>query len=149
MPTSEDYIIRPLEADDYGRGYLSLLAELTTVGDISRPKFVAHLATLSPSTYRLFVLVAKSDPSLIIGAGTLLIESKFIHACGSVGHIEDIVIAASERGKSLGKLMIARLVEEARASGCYKVILDCSEANVAFYEKCGLTRKEVQMVQYF
>ncbi len=30
--------------------------------------------------------------------------------------------------------------------GCYKVILDCAEANVSFYEKCGLTRKEVQMV---
>ncbi len=30
--------------------------------------------------------------------------------------------------------------------GCYKVILDCAEHNVAFYEKCGLTKKEVQMV---
>ena len=33
--------------------------------------------------------------------------------------------------------------------GCYKVILDCAEANVPFYEKCGLTRKEVQMVRVF
>ena len=32
-------------------------------------------------------------------------------------------------------------------AGCYKVILDCSEANVPFYEKCGLERKEVQMVK--
>lgn len=32
-------------------------------------------------------------------------------------------------------------------AGCYKVILDCSEDNVPFYEKCGLTRKEVQMVK--
>ena len=31
--------------------------------------------------------------------------------------------------------------------GCYKVILDCAEANVVFYEKCGLTRKEIQMVR--
>lgn len=34
----------------------------------------------------------------------------------------------------------------AKEAGCYKVILDCAENNVAFYEKCGLTRKEVQMV---
>ena len=32
-------------------------------------------------------------------------------------------------------------------AGCYKVILDCSEENVPFYEKCGLTKKEVQMVR--
>lgn len=35
----------------------------------------------------------------------------------------------------------------AQELGCYKVILDCSEDNVPFYEKCGLTRKEVQMVK--
>jgi hypothetical protein len=38
------------------------------------------------------------------------------------------------------------LLEHAKAMGCYKVILDCSEENVAFYQKCGLMRKEVQMV---
>jgi glucosamine-phosphate N-acetyltransferase len=49
-------------------------------------------------------------------------------------------------------LLACRLVEElvavAAQQGCYKVILDCSEDNQAFYEKCGLTRKEVQMVKY-
>ena len=44
--------------------------------------------------------------------------------------------------------LIEALVEASRSMGCYKVILDCAEANVAFYEKCGLTRKEVQMVKY-
>lgn len=34
-----------------------------------------------------------------------------------------------------------------KESGCYKLILDCAEHNVAFYEKCGLTRKEIQMVR--
>jgi hypothetical protein len=43
--------------------------------------------------------------------------------------------------------LIEALVDVARQRGCYKVILDCSEANQAFYEKCGLTRKEVQMVR--
>lgn len=37
-------------------------------------------------------------------------------------------------------------MEHANARGCYKVILDCSEDNIAFYQKCGLERKEVQMV---
>jgi len=45
--------------------------------------------------------------------------------------------------------LIEAAADAAKAAGCYKVILDCSESNVAFYEKCGLTRKEVQMVRYF
>lgn len=45
--------------------------------------------------------------------------------------------------------LIAHLIERAQAAGCYKVILDCAEHNVGYYEKCGLTRKEVQMVRYF
>lgn len=46
--------------------------------------------------------------------------------------------------------MLYRLIDElllaSKEHGCYKVILDCSEANQPFYEKCGLIRKEVQMV---
>jgi glucosamine-phosphate N-acetyltransferase len=46
-----------------------------------------------------------------------------------------------------------RLVEElllvAQQQGCYKAILDCAESNAGFYEKCGMQRKEVQMVKYF
>lgn len=39
------------------------------------------------------------------------------------------------------------LISYATELGCYKIILDCAEKNVAFYEKCGLVRKEVQMVR--
>lgn len=42
-----------------------------------------------------------------------------------------------------GPLLLLALQE----AGCYKVILDCSEENVPFYEKCGLIKKEVQMVK--
>ena len=35
----------------------------------------------------------------------------------------------------------------ARAAGCYKVILDCSDDNVDFYAKAGFQRKEVHMVR--
>lgn len=38
-------------------------------------------------------------------------------------------------------------MDQAKEVGCYKVILDCSEDNVNFYQKCGFTKKEVQMVR--
>ncbi len=42
--------------------------------------------------------------------------------------------------------VLAALLDYAREAWCYKVILDCSDQNVAFYEKCGFEKKEVQMV---
>jgi hypothetical protein len=42
--------------------------------------------------------------------------------------------------------LIEALITACREMGCYKVILDCSESNAPFYEKCGLVRKEIQMV---
>ena len=44
--------------------------------------------------------------------------------------------------------IVNELVAAARAAGCYKVILDCSEGNVDFYAKSGFQRKEVHMVRY-
>lgn len=76
-------------------------------------------------------------------------ERKFLRGCGSAGHIEDVVVDAAARGRRLGARLIDAAAAAARGAGCYKVILDCAEGNVAFYEKCGLTRKEVQMVRYF
>lgn len=48
---------------------------------------------------------------------------------------------------------LTRLIEQlqyiGRAIGCYKVILNCTAENVAFYEKCNLKKKDVQMTHYF
>lgn len=97
--------------------------------------------------YRQFVVVDTQDRR-IVGAGTLLVERKFIHQCGQVGHVEDVVVAERCRGKQLGKLIMDALVAEARRANCYKIILDCAEKNVQFYERCGFTKKELQMVIY-
>ena len=37
------------------------------------------------------------------------------------------------------------LKDVADSLGCYKAILDCSEANIPFYEKCGFDKKGIQM----
>ena len=67
---------------------------------------------------------------------------------GIVGHIEDIVTHSEYRGMNLGKLVIETLKFIGEKVGCYKIILDCSEQNKAFYEKCGFKSKEIEMVMY-
>ena len=49
----------------------------------------------------------------------------------------------------MGKRIIEMLTEIGKQRGCYKVILDCSEKNAAFYEKCGYHETAVQMAVYF
>ena len=49
------------------------------------------------------ILIEDLQKKKIVAAGTLMIEYKFIHNCGHIGHIEDIVVDKEERGKNLGK----------------------------------------------
>lgn len=53
-------------------------------------------------------------------------------------------MAACDAGQQ--RRLVEAVTERARGAGCYKIILDCSEGNAAFYSKCGLSRKDIQMV---
>jgi glucosamine-phosphate N-acetyltransferase len=86
-------------------------------------------ATPGRPSYCILCIVRKSDDKLV-GSGTLLLEHKFIRASGSVGHIEDIVVDPTIRGKNLGKLIIASLTHISEKLGAYKTILDCNKDNI-------------------
>lgn len=72
-----------------------------------------------------------------------------IHHLGLVGHIEDIAVAKDQQGKKLGLRIIQALDYVAEKVGCYKTILDCSEANEGFYVKCGFKRAGLEMAHYY
>lgn len=141
--------LRLLEEFDYYRGYLSLLEQLTYVGQdkITFDEFKKRFTTIYESNnYEIWVV---EENNKIVATATLFIEDKFIHELGCVGHIEDVVVDKEYRGHKFGKLLTKQLIDRSKELGCYKVMLDCSESNIAFYEKCGMVKKEVQMVKYF
>ncbi|CAH8650184.1 unnamed protein product, partial [Heterobilharzia americana] len=110
--------IRPLSSSDYG--YVVLLKQLTTVGDISKAKFDERFSQMisCPGTYFIIVLEDERTGRLI-GAATLLVELKFIHTCSKRGHIEDVVVDSEFRGMNLGKLLVDTLVRIGKHIGCY------------------------------
>ena len=65
-----------------------------------------------------------------------------------VGHLEEIVVAEKYRNIRLGLRMVQLLKQLALDLGCYKVILDCDEDVVGFYEKCSFVTKGIQMGCY-
>lgn len=144
----DNLCVRQLRADDYSFGFLALLAQLTEVGEIPENFFKQRLALLSGSKRQLMFVIEDTAQKRIVACGTLFIELKFIHSAGRCGHIEDVVVDKNERGRGLGRIIVAKLRDTAIRLGCYKAILDCAEKNVPFYEKCGFVRKEVCMARY-
>lgn len=142
--------IRKIELSDFNKGVLKLLSQLSefNYSDIRYEQFKDQFNKISESGTHIFVIDNLENGELI-GIGSILIENKFIHNLSSVGHIEDVVIDNKYRGNGYGKILINFLTEFAKNNNCYKVILDCSENNVGFYEKCGFSQKNVQMSLYF
>jgi glucosamine-phosphate N-acetyltransferase len=134
---------RVAEPSDIDRGHLDVLRQLTVAPDLTRERYSELLGEMAARGSHVEVVIDASDA--IVASATLLVERKLARNGGLVGHIEDVVVDDRCRGKGIGVFLIQRLSDLARTQGCYKVILDCSDANAGFYERCGYGRKEVQM----
>jgi len=147
----EGYCIRSLRKSDYTAGFLDVLRVLTAVGDISPQRFEERYNWMvgQDGYYILVVEDTSGDNNKIVGTGALIVERKFIHNLGLVGHIEDIAVAKDQQGKKLGLRIIQALDFIAEKVGCYKSILDCSDANEGFYVKCGFRRAGLEMAHYY
>jgi len=143
-----ELFFRPLQSDDYERGFCELLGQLT-VSDFSKSKFDERFKEMEKVGDAYYVIVCEDKKTnKLAAAGTILVEKKFLRGGGLCGHIEDIVVDSTYRGKNLGLRLIEQLKQVGTKVGCYKIILDCSEKNVPFYEKCAFAKKEVQMALY-
>jgi glucosamine-phosphate N-acetyltransferase len=142
------YKERILEKTDYNKQYLQLLNQLTIIepDNISRDAFYTFVDNLNDK-HQIYV-IEDTQLNIIIGTITILIEPKLIHTMGFVCHIEDVVVHKDFRGLKLCKLLINKATEIAKNNGCYKIILDCSDSNIAVYEKCGFTNNGNQMSLY-
>ncbi|KAI8997077.1 acyl-CoA N-acyltransferase [Pilobolus umbonatus] len=145
----EGYTLCPLRSNDFERGYLNVLSVLTEVGEHTRDSWSTQFQYMKKHNDTYYaVTIIDEKLNRVAATGTILIEHKFVHKNGIVGHIEDIAVDSNQQGKKLGLRIIEALKFIGQQKGCYKVILDCSPKNVAFYEKCGFKAKEQQMAWY-
>ncbi|KAM5462574.1 Glucosamine-phosphate N-acetyltransferase-like protein [Microsporum audouinii] len=145
----ENYTLRPLRRSDYKNGFLDVLSVLTKVGEFTTELWNERYDWMAKRNDEYYVLVICDGTGRVVGTGSLIVERKFIHSAGMVGHIEDIAIESGQQGKKLGLRMIHALDYVAKEAGCYKSILDCSEANEGFYLKCGFKRAGLEMAHYY
>ena len=98
--------IRRLEEGDYEIGFLSLLSVLTKVGTVRKEKWTEQYRIITSNPLIEIWVIHDTVKNQIIGTATLLIEPKFIHECGRVGHIEDVVVQKNIHGGGFGKKII-------------------------------------------
>jgi glucosamine-phosphate N-acetyltransferase len=124
--------VRDLDEADLEKGFLDALAALSKVGMTAgqaREVFAAQ-----PPNLHTYVAVWEGR---VVGTTSLLVERKFIHAGGRVGHIEDVAVCVPMQHRGIGTRLVRHAVAQARRFGCYKVILDCFDPLVPFYERLG------------
>lgn len=133
-----DITVRKLVESDLDNGFLESLDSLRKTSDIDRKKARKILEQISKNPDHV-IFVAEHN-GRIIGATTLLIEQKFIHDGGKVGHIEDVVVSKEFQSKGVGVIIIKSVLDYAKSQGCYKTILDCDDKVKPFYDKLGFVR---------
>ncbi|KAI1761148.1 acyl-CoA N-acyltransferase [Hypoxylon sp. FL1150] len=144
----DGFNIRSLERADYSKGFLNCLEVLTFIGDTSEAEFVERYDEMAEAKGTYYFTVIEYE-GRIVGTGALIVEKKFIHRRGKIGHVEEISIAKEHQGKGLGLKMIQALDSLAVNLGCYKNILNCGPRNEPFYVKCGYQNSGIEMSHYF
>ena len=131
----DNIIIREIEESDLEKGFLECLDNLKNASDLEVTDAEKILKKILRDPNHI-IHVAELDGK-IVGSTTLLIEQKFIHKGGFVGHIEDVVVQKGFERKQIGGEIVESLLDVAKKRGCYKTILDCKDNVKEFYEKIG------------
>jgi glucosamine-phosphate N-acetyltransferase len=133
LDSTLELTIGEMTGRDLSGGFLETLASLAPVeltpaqaGEVFRSRLRAGIHTY----------VARVG-TRVVGTVSLLLEQKFIHGGGRVGHIEDVAVHADYQEQGIGTALVRHATEEARRCGCYKVVLCCSELLVPFYARLG------------
>jgi len=136
---------------------MSYIIRELLISDLDTDSFFATLSNLKPIekidaslAKKIFVdcaakgivtLVAE-EKGKIIGTVRLLFESKYYHGGRLAGHIEDVATHKDYVGQGVASALIKYAIDLCKEKGCYKIILDCSDELIEFYQKLGFRHSD-------
>ena len=138
-----ELIIRKIIESDLENGFLESLDNLRQTSNLEQNSVKNILKKILENENHI-IHVAELNGK-IVGSTTLLIEQKFIHEGGFVGHIEDVVVNKEFEGQGIGMKLVLSLLDVAKGKKCYKTILNCEDNLIPFYEKIGFKQKSTEM----
>lgn len=137
-----DIFLREITFSDYEE-YLKLMLEFTNyLYYITQEQFQLTLDKMKQNQINKIIVLIKNN--ILIGAGTIFRIEKLHN--NPIGQIEDVIINEKYRGNGYGNILIKKLVDIGlNEFKCYKIILNCLEHNIEFYDKCGFKKVGVEM----
>jgi GNAT superfamily N-acetyltransferase len=90
-------------------------------------------------------LLVGEENGIVCSSVTCIIIRNLTHNLRPYALIENVVTHASYRGRGFASALMARAVQIAGQSGCYKVMLmtgSKKDETLRFYENCGFNRNE-------
>lgn len=102
--------------------HFGLIKELTT--SLTPEEYRSLLENMLPNNY---YQIATYDHDTCIAVSGYWIGTKLY--CGKYLEIDNFIVADSHRSKGIGKLVIDRLTEEAKANDCKMIMLDAYVEN--------------------
>ena len=97
----------------------------------------------------MIIVAYIENENKFVGSGTILIEPKLSHSGKNVGHLEDIEVDPLYRNKGIGKNITNYLIRYAKTHNCYKIILNCEENKIKYYQKFGFKNNNFEMKLLF
>mmetsp|Transcript_3640 Transcript_3640/g.5415 ORF Transcript_3640/g.5415 Transcript_3640/m.5415 type:complete len:279 (+) Transcript_3640:74-910(+) len=125
--------LREMEAEDLEKGYLKLLEQLTTVGNVDLKTAQKTFERRSLCQNMSTLVIEDTTEKKIVGTATLFTLEYTSE--GVIGHIEDVVVDKNCRGQGLGKITIKGVLKWAKDKKCDKIILNCSEKKFSILRK--------------
>jgi glucosamine-phosphate N-acetyltransferase len=143
-------VIRPVEIGDYKKNFIQLLGQHFEINvcEINENKFTEYINSKINDSYKIYVM-EDMKYNKVIGSVTLIYETKVIHNFGKVAHLEDLIIHEKYRNKNLGNIMINFCKENAIKNKCYKILLDCDNNLLNYYQKNNFIKISNRMGIYF
>ena len=138
-----EIIIRKISESDLENGFLESLDNLKHTSDLEQTTAKNILNKILNDENHIIHVAEYAGK--IVGSTTLLIEQKFIHQGGFVGHIEDVVVKKEFEKLGIGMKLVNSLLQVAEERKCYKTILNCEDSLKSFYERIGFKHKSNEM----
>ncbi len=130
----------------YLDSYIETLENMAKVWDMSTERAKEILQNMKKQWSTIYI--ALDSKAWIVGTLTLLLEQKFLRWGAYAAHIEDIAVRKWFEKQGIWTTLIWAAITKAREENCYKIILDCDDFLVPYYERFNFKQDGIFMRRY-
>lgn len=126
--------IKEIHAEDLTEDVLDLLTEAFKHPQISLDEARKRMVERECSNVHTFVIYLDGKT---IGTASVILETKLFGELSKIAHLEDVCVHNQYRGYGYGLALVQHIIDYCKKNECRKIVLYCTNYNLAFYRKVG------------